>query len=808
MPRAALMPEECVRTMRSMLKFCFGFSSLLILCPIGPALQAAEAPDHVPGRLVVGHRRDADPGATDRALRANRAFVKRYLPELRISVLDVPEDQSGAILQSLQRSGLFEYVERDFYAHTASVTPNDPDFGSQWHLATIAAPAAWAVTTGAASVVVAVVDSGVDGTHPDLSAKLVPGWNFLNNTSNTADDLGHGTAVAGTVAAATNNGIGVAGVAWNTMIMPLVVVDSNDYASYSNMAAAIQYAADHGVRIINLSLGGSSPSATLQNAVNYAWSKGATVFAAAMNNSSSTPQYPAACTNAVAVSATDTNDALASFSDYGNWITLSAPGNNILTTNPGGGYGYWYGTSFASPIAAGVAALALAVNPAMTNSALVSLLEQNSDDLGPAGYDMSFGWGRVNAYKAVTAAQNLVAPAGISISPAAVTLNQGQTQQFTPAITNGSNLAVTWSVSAAAGTISNGLYTAPASIGSAQTVTVTATLSTGARATATVTLTPPAPPPAPVTSNFTPIRVNAGGTTYTDASGNAWAWDSQYIGGNTAATGATVAGTTASTLYQSCRWGTFTYQFAVPNGNYSVVLKFAEIYFTGAGSRMFNVSINGTPVLANFDIAAQAGGPLQALDKPFPVSATNGQISIQFTPGAADQPLVNGIEIDGAASSTPASGPTPATAVFRVDAGGAPYTDSAGKFWSGDYDFLGGNTAQTSALVSGTAAPPLYQTCRWGSFGYSVSVPNGNYTVNLKFAEIYFTSPGSRVFNVSINGTPVLANFDIVAQAGGALKSLDESFPVSVTNGQINIQFTPGPADQPLVNAIEILTAN
>lgn len=792
--------------MRSTFQFFCSLSSLFLLFSSGLTLRAAEAPDHVPGRLVVGHRRDADPGATDRALRANHALVKRYLPALRMSVLDVPEDQSGAILQSLQRSGLFEYVERDYYAHTASVTPNDPDFSAQWHLTTISAPAAWSVTTGSASIVVAVIDSGVDGTHPDLSAKLVPGWNFVNNTSNTSDDLGHGTAVAGTVAAATNNGIGVAGVAWSTMIMPLVVVDSNDSATYSNMAAAIQYAADHGARVINLSVGGSSASSTLQNAVNYAWSKGATIFAAAMNNSNSTPEYPAACTNAIAVSATDTNDALASFSDYGTWITLSAPGNYILTTNSGGGYGYWYGTSFASPIAAGVAALALAVNPSMTNSTLLTLLERNSDDLGPAGYDTSFGWGRVNAYKAVTAAQNLLAPATISISPTTVALGQSQTQQFTPSITNGSNLTVTWSLSAAAGTLSNGLYTAPAAIGSTQTIMVIATLSTGARATANVTLTPPPLTTAPATSSFTPVRVNAGGSGYTDASGNIWAADSQYIGGNTSATGATVTGTTASTLYQTCRWGNFTYQFAVPNGNYTVVLKFAEIYFTGAGSRMFNVSINGTPVLSNFDIVAQAGGALKALDKSFPVSVANGQISIQFTAGAANWPMVNGLEIDGGTTTT-TSTPIP-TAVFRVDSGGAPYTDPSGNYWNGDSNYTGGFTYQTSASVNGTMASTLYQTCRWGSFSYGVSVPNGNYTVNLKFAEVYFTAAGSRMFNVSINGTPVLTNFDILAQAGSALKALDLPFPVSVTNGQITIQFTPGTADQPMINAIEILTAN
>jgi thermitase len=805
--------------MRSLLKLSFSFSSLFILISGGLPARASGVPDHIPGRLVVGLRRDADPGATDRALRAQQATVRRYVPELRMSVLDVPEEQSQNILESLQRSGLFEYVERDHYARTGSspVTPNDPDFSSQWHLPQISAPAAWSVTTGSSSVVVAVIDSGVDGTHPDLSSKLVAGWNFVANNSDTTDDLGHGTAVAGTLAAASNNGIGVAGVSWKTMIMPLLVVDSTDYASYSNMATAIQYAADHGAQIINLSVGGSSPSSALQSAVNYAWSKGLTIFASAMNNSSSAPMYPAACTNVLAVSATDVGDVLASFSDYGNWIALSAPGNNILTTNQGGGYGYWYGTSFSSPIAAGVAALALAVNPSLNNSALTNLLEQNSDQVGGAGYSMSFGWGRVNAYRAVTAALSLLTPATISIAPGSVTLSGGQAQQFTPTITGGSStLTVAWSMSPAVGTLSNGLYTAPATVTATQTINVTATLSSGATATAAVTLAAPPPATAPATSSFTPIRLDAGGGAYTDVSGNFWNSDYDYIGGNTAQTGATVSGTTASVIYQTCRWGTFSYQFAVPNGGYTVTLKFAEIYFSNAGSRMFNVSINGTQVLTNFDITAQAGGALKALDKSFPVTVTNGQISVQFTPGAADQPMVNAIEVDGGGStSTPATTPTPTppttpaatpgVAVFRVNSAGSPYTDGAGIFWNTDYDFIGGNSAQTSAAISGTIAPQLYQTCRWGTFSYVIPVANGSYTVNLKFAEIYFSTAGSRMFNVSINGTQVLTNFDITAQAGGALKALDESFPVTVTNGQIYIQFTPGAADQPLVNGVEIL---
>lgn len=636
-------------------KLCFGMSGLLILISgSASTAHAAEPADHVAGRLLVGHIESADPNAVAHILRAHQAVTRKYMPGLRMSVLEVPEEQSENILQSLRNSGLFEYVERDYVAHTGSVTPNDPNFPSQWHLAQISAPAAWNLSTGSASIVAAVIDSGVDGTHPDLKAKLVPGWNFVDNNSNTGDVLGHGTAVAGTIAAASNNGIGVAGVTWNTLIMPLVVVDENDYASYSNMAAAIQYAADHRAKVINLSLGGPSASFALQNAVNYASNKGATIFAAAMNNGNSDMQYPAACTSVVAVSATDNTDRLASFSSYGGWITLSAPGTNILTTNPGGGYGYWMGTSFSSPIAAGVAALALAVNPALTNSALVALLEQTADDLGPAGIDPFFGWGRVNAFKALTAAQATLAPATISISPLTASVTAGETRQFQAIVTGGWNPAVTWSMTPAVGTLGNGLYTAPAAASSTQTVTVTATLSSGASASATVRLNRlPATTsgsgnttrPSNWSSNFTPIRVNSGGQMYTDPSGIAWALDYDYIGGSSAGTSAPIGGPTAQEVYQSCRWGRFLYQFPVPNGNYTVNLKFAEIYFTSAGSRIFNASINGTPVLTDFDIVAAAGGPLRPIDESFPVTVTNGRITIQFSPGPADQPLVSGIEI-------------------------------------------------------------------------------------------------------------------------------------------------------------------
>lgn len=359
------------------------------------------APPHVPGRLLVGSGAPLDSSAETRAWRAHGAIERRHLPALGLHVLDVPENAAESIRQSLQQTGLFDYVEPDYYAQQGGATPNDSYYGSQWHLPKIGSSAAWTRTTGSASVVIAVIDSGVYAAHPDLESKLVSGWNFVKNNFDTSDVTGHGTAVAGAAAAATNNAIGVAGVSWASVVMPLVTVDETSFAAYSDIAAAIHFAVDHNVRIINISIGGTAPSSTLQNAVDYAWGRGALVFAAAMNSSSSAANYPAACNHAVGVSATDENDRLAVFSNYGPWVKLSAPGTDILTTMNGGGYGYENGTSFASPIAAGVAALVLAANPQLTNQQVLDILTQSADRVGANGFDPSFGWGRVNAGKAV-----------------------------------------------------------------------------------------------------------------------------------------------------------------------------------------------------------------------------------------------------------------------------------------------------------------------------------------------------------------------------------------------------------------------
>ncbi|MBZ5585702.1 MAG: malectin [Acidobacteriia bacterium] len=310
---------------------------------------------------------------------------------------------------------------------------------------------------------------------------------------------------------------------------------------------------------------------------------------------------------------------------------------------------------------------------------------------------------------------------------------------------------------------------------------------------------------------FTPIRINAGGPAYTDSHGTAWSADAGFGSGSTYGTVNPIANTADPSLYQTSRWGVFTYQFAVPNGDYSVNLKFAELYFTAPGYRSFNVAINGAPVLTDFDIVAQAGGGRVALDKSFPVTVANGQIAIAFTAGAENWPNVNGVEIVASSSPTPAPSPTPTVpsgfTPVRVNAGGQSYTDPNGTVWAADNGSTGGNLYPVIAPIAGTAAQPLYQASRWGVFDYVFAVPNGSYLVNLKFAELQMSYPGTRQFNVAINGVTAVSNFDIFAQAGGALRALDKSFPVTVTNGKMDIAFTAGAAGWPTVNGVEIVAA-
>jgi len=341
---------------------------------------------------------------------AHGARQRGTVSEINAKIVSVSKAQATQLIQGLKSQSDTEYVEVDATAQ-ALATVNDPLYTQEWHLAKIQAPAAWDITTGTASVIVAVVDTGVYASHPDLAGKvLTTGWDFVGNSANTTDQNGHGTAVAGTIAPDANNNLGVAGVAWANQILPVRVLDSTGSGYYSAIAQGITYAANHGARIINLSLGGTSSSQTLQDAINYAWSKQCIVVAAAGNNGNSVPVYPAACSNVVSVAATNASDTRTSWSNYGTYIDVCAPGENIVTLDGSNGYGSWSGTSFSTPVTSGVLALMASVNPNLSNAQIVNTLLKNCDDLGTPGPDIYYGNGRVNASRAVSAAKNYVPP--------------------------------------------------------------------------------------------------------------------------------------------------------------------------------------------------------------------------------------------------------------------------------------------------------------------------------------------------------------------------------------------------------------
>jgi subtilisin family serine protease len=286
------------------------------------------------------------------------------------------------------------------------VYPNDPyyyTYGYQWGLNKVRAPEAWALSTGQ-GVLIAVLDTGTDYNHPDLSGKVRTdiAWNFVNNNNDARDNNGHGTHVSGIAAAATNNSRGVAGMGWDASILPLKVLDSGGNGRTDQLISAIYYAADHGARVINMSLGGPySCLSDLQAAVDYAYSRGALLVAAAGNDYKNQTVFPANCAHVLGVAATGYYDTLASFSVTGTHVSVAAPGTSIYSTLWGGGYGYMQGTSMATPFVAGLAALVYARFPTYTPNQAASAILDNAQDLGSTGWDIYYGCGRIDAFRAL-----------------------------------------------------------------------------------------------------------------------------------------------------------------------------------------------------------------------------------------------------------------------------------------------------------------------------------------------------------------------------------------------------------------------
>jgi subtilisin family serine protease len=362
------------------------------------AAQAAGNTDQV----LVKFKTNASQMAID-ALNASTAVQQvDAIPALGIRVLRVPFGWTAEqMAQRYSSNPLVEFAEVNALVEPELV-PNDPNYGSAWHLPKIDAPGAWD-RAKAIGVLIAICDTGV-ASVPDLAPVLRGdlGWNAADGSSNYSDQYGHGTKVAGTAGAATNNGIGVAGVAWGAQVMPVRITNSTNGSAYvSNGAKCITYASDKGARVINLSYR-MAGYATIDSAGKYAQGKGAVTVVAAGNDGTD-PGWTS-FSGFLAVAGTDQLDKKASWSNFGSFVDLAAPGVSIMTTRMDGSYGTSSGTSFSSPVTAGVLALIFAANPNLTAAQAESILLSSADDLGPAGWDASFGHGRVNAEAALQAA--------------------------------------------------------------------------------------------------------------------------------------------------------------------------------------------------------------------------------------------------------------------------------------------------------------------------------------------------------------------------------------------------------------------
>jgi len=391
----------------------------------------AEAPATMPQRYVLFVAPEVPP-AQSRALIAQAGLAPvRYLPQLSLWIAEAPSTGSALTtsLATLAAHPEILKIEADGRAHIAETTPNDSFYqAQQWNLPQIHLPEAWDYTVGS-STPIAIVDTGIDLDHPDLAAKLwinpgeIPdnsidddhngyiddwrGWDFVEGDNDPQDLNGHGSHVAGIAGAQSNNGIGIAGVSWNAGLMAVRVLNSDGYGWWSDIASGILYAADAGARVINLSLGDTTSSGAVEEAIAYARERGCLIVAAAGNKESQPILYPAALDGVMAVAATGPGDSLYPNGNRGPQMDVAAPGMGIFSTWATGSYCTKTGTSMATPHVSGLANLIWTLRPWLSADEVAAFIENTAVDIGDPGWDERTGWGRIDALEAVAQAAEL-----------------------------------------------------------------------------------------------------------------------------------------------------------------------------------------------------------------------------------------------------------------------------------------------------------------------------------------------------------------------------------------------------------------
>jgi len=474
-------------------------SLLISLAGFASPLSAddSQEEDLASGRLIIQFEPGTSSSDRARIYRQLGGKLEAAIPELGVQVVSVPQYLVSHKFGACRSISEVRCIEPDYVAKAADV-PNDPYFNNkyQWGMFKVKATQAWDITHGSRKVRIAILDTGIDSSHPDLAAKIVAKKDFTgSSTARPANS--HGTHVAGIAAAITGNRVGVAGLGYGSALMDVKVLGDDGTGYYSSIAHGIIWATHNGADVINLSLGGSSPSSTLRQAVDYAWKHGAVVVAAAGNDGSKSAFYPAYYGNCIAVAATDASDKLSSWSNRGSWVDVAAPGT-AYSTKPNGQYGYMGGTSMACSYVTGLAGLVSSVasdtnRNGRLNDEVRSRIEGGSDDVG-----INIAHGRINAYQAVKGSSAPPPPPPGQISG---TMIDADTKEAISGATvnNGTTSATTNSDgSYTISKVSQGTYTVTASASGYQSCSSTVTVSSGQTATADFSLDREAPASTPM----------------------------------------------------------------------------------------------------------------------------------------------------------------------------------------------------------------------------------------------------------------------------------------------------------------------
>lgn len=379
--------------------------------------------EYAQGQIVAKFKPQYTDSQINQMLSKYNASIIKKIEGMNITVIKVPVGQETAIQTAIAKEEMTQYSEPDYILSIRS-TPNDQNFGNQWGLnntgqtinnhsctanGDVNAPEAWDITKGS-GVTVGIVDSGIDASHPEFAGKIVASKGFAASTAN--DGGGHGTHVAGIVAASGNNSSGITGVCPECKLAIAKVLNDSGEGSYSQVAEGLKWAVDQGVKVINMSATDDKLSQSMKDTVDYVLNKNVVLVVSAGNDNNTTKMYPAAVPGVIAVASTNCQDQKSSFSTYGNWVTIAAPGTDIYSTFPQNGgkstkgdktYGYMSGTSMSAPLVAGIAALIWTTPAGKSRQAVIDQIYNTADKIQGTGTYWQNG--RVNAFKAVSTAK-------------------------------------------------------------------------------------------------------------------------------------------------------------------------------------------------------------------------------------------------------------------------------------------------------------------------------------------------------------------------------------------------------------------